>query len=281
MAVSLDSIGLTRHFTCMKKTYATSAQGIRILPGQWRPHYPFEQIAWVSPPWPSQEYIWLDFPEAIFTKSGLLYLSHVNPAFPSVFPNLPKVPWKIIPDGLSFQRRLPNGVEFGGQVTASSATTVALSLFIANGSNAPLEDITLQTCAFLRSIKEFSDFTGWNKYVHLPGIGWQSFARALNLAPAKGRYRLGWRKGPVAADLPVMAALSNQAERLLAMTWHKATYALIHNPAHPCMHADPSFTDIAPGKRREISGELIFFNGTLEQFGSWWKKRSATGKHNK
>ena len=59
-------------------TYETHAKGIRILPGAWRPHYPWEHIAWISPPWPSQDYVWLDFPEAIFTSQGLLFLSHVN-----------------------------------------------------------------------------------------------------------------------------------------------------------------------------------------------------------
>ena len=28
-----------------KETYETQAKGIRILPGQWRPHYPWEHIA--------------------------------------------------------------------------------------------------------------------------------------------------------------------------------------------------------------------------------------------
>lgn len=262
----------------MTATYAACANGIRILPGQWRPHYPFEQIAWVSPPWGSQEYIWLDFPEAIFTGSGLLFLSHVNPAFPVVFPNLPPAPWTIVPAGIAFRRRLPNGIEFGGQVTASSETTVALNLFIDNRSDAPLADIRLQTCAFLRGIKEFSDFTGWNKLVHLPGAGWCAWDRAVNSGAAKGRYRLGWRGGPAAADLPVMITLSNQAERLVAMTWHGATYSLVNNPSHPCMHADPFFPDIAPGKRRDIAGELIFFTGALDQFGAFWKKRAAAGR---
>jgi len=76
----------------MIETYETHAKGIRIVPGQWRPHYPFEQIAWVSPPWPSQDYCWLDFPEAIFTDQGLLFLSHVNPKVTAEFPDLPPVP---------------------------------------------------------------------------------------------------------------------------------------------------------------------------------------------
>jgi hypothetical protein len=49
----------------MKESYETHAKGIRILPGQWRPHYTFEHTAWISPSWPSQDYIWLDYPEAV------------------------------------------------------------------------------------------------------------------------------------------------------------------------------------------------------------------------
>ena len=50
-----------------RATYQTHAKGIRIFPGQWRPHYTWEQIVWISPSWPSQDYLWLDFPEALFT----------------------------------------------------------------------------------------------------------------------------------------------------------------------------------------------------------------------
>ena len=73
-------------------TYETEISGIRILPGAWRPHYEWEQIAWISPPWPSQDYIWYDFPEAIFSNMGLLYLSHVNPSIQSAFAGLPGKP---------------------------------------------------------------------------------------------------------------------------------------------------------------------------------------------
>ena len=127
--------------------YELHARGLRIVPGQWRPHYPFEQIAWISPPWPSQDYLWLDFPEAIFTDAGLIYLSHVNPDFPVVFPDLPRISWQAGADGLSFSRRLPNGVSFGGSLVAGSESTVSLELFIDNGSDQPLTNIRLQTCA--------------------------------------------------------------------------------------------------------------------------------------
>ena len=250
----------------MPDTYETHAKGIRIFPGAWRPHYPFEQIAWVSPPWPSQDYIWLDFPEAIFTNEGLRYLSHVNPTIHFKFPNLPKQPWQETDDGISFERELPDGVRFGGSVKKKNQQAISLELHIANGSPDPLRGITLQTCAYLRAIKEFSDFTLNNKFVHLPKYGWLSFPIAFGKSEEAGGYRLGWRSGKALADLPFMACTSNKDPRLVAMTWFEDTYSLIGNPDHPCMHADPYFPDLSPGADASIRGEIIFFDGALEEF---------------
>lgn len=263
----------------MEETYETIAKGMRILPGQWRPHHPWEQIAWVSPNWPSQDYVWLDFPEAIFSDAGLLYLSHVNPACPTVFADLPPVAWDARPEGISFQRELPNGVRFGGSVTRGDPAGAAeLELFLENGTDRPLREIKLQTCACLRGIKEFADPTEANKLVHLPGDGWRPFADVKDCGREDGRFRFGWRGGPASADLPVMATVSNRAERLAAITWYDATYSLISNPLHPCMHADPAMDDLAPGQRETIRGSLIFFEGTPDEFGDWFTKRWSASR---
>lgn len=261
----------------MKETYETIAKGMRILPGQWRPHYPWEHIAWVSPPWPSQDYVWLDFPEAILSDAGLLYLSHVNPACPTVFGDVPPVEWEVSPEGISFERELPNGVRFGGSVTRGDGAA-ELALFIENGMDRPLRDIRLQTSAYLRGIKEFADHTEGNKLVHLPGDGWQPFAEAKDCGREDGGFRFGWRGGPASADLPVMATVSNRAERLTAITWYDATYSLISNPLHPCMHADPAMDDLPPGQRQTIHGSLIFFEGTPDEFGDWFTGRWPASK---
>jgi hypothetical protein len=263
----------------MNGAYEVHARGIRILPGQWRPHYPFEQIAWISPPWPSQDYIWLDFPEAIFSDSGLLYLSHVNPDFPVVFPDLPRVLWQQANNSLYFSRQLPNGVKFGGSIVASSEWTVELELFIENGSAAPLTGIRLQTCAYLRAIKEFADFTVTNKFVHLAEASWIDFELAQR-TPESGKYRLGFRgTGPAVADLPVFVTRSNVTEHLVAMTWYESSASIMSNPKHPCMHVDPVFPDLAPQQRQTILGELLFFQGSLEQFEAWFKQRRRRQNH--
>ena len=253
--------------TSPRPTYDNDAKGIRILPGRWRPHYPWEHIVWISPSWPSQDYLWLDFPEAIFTNRGLLFLSHINPAAPAVYPDWPAAEWRKLANGVAFARTLPNGVSFGGSVTKASETAVALELHIRNGAAQPLKDITLQTCAFLRAIKEFAEFTRHNKFVHLPDKGWTRYSEATALPAGAGPYRVGWRRsGKLLADWPVLVTVSNQAERLVAMSWHKHTLSMVSNPNHPCMHADPQFKDLEPGESASIRGRIVFFEGKLAEF---------------
>ncbi len=245
--------------------YSNAIRGIRIYPGQWRPHYPYEHIAWVSPPWPSQEYVWLDFPEAIFCNLGLIFLSHVDP--PMDIP-LPQIKWSSFPNGIGFDRQLPNGVRFGGSVTLASDNTVGLELHLYNGTAKPLTNITLQTCSYLHEIHEFADLTNDNKFVNLANEGWVTLAHAKTLAARPGQpYRIGWRtKGKLLADLPVNIAKSNMADRYVAMTWYKDTLSMIGNPHFPCMHADPQFHDLDPDESASIHGKLIFYEGKLEDF---------------
>lgn len=249
------------------ETYDTQIGGIRILPGYWRPHYPWEHILWVSPAWPSQDYIWLDFPEALFTNRGLLYLSHINPQAPAAYPEWPPIPWKPVDGGLACTRNLPDGVAFTAQAVRGSDSSADLTLTLTNGSKEPLTNITLQTCAFLRAIKEFADYTADNKYVHVAGRGWMPYPEARHLEANGAPYRVGWRtRGTPLCDWPVMVTVSNRAERLVAMTWLTGTLSMVSNPNHPCMHADPQFPDLASGESATIRGKLIFFEGKLEDF---------------
>jgi len=166
---------------------------------------------------------------------------------------------------MRFERTLPNAVRFGGSLTRRDAHNVEMELFIDNQSNEPMQQITLQTCAFLRNTFEFSAYSQANKFVHVPGQGWRRFDDALAGEP-RGKYRLGWRGGPPVADKPVLVTQGRNPNRLLAMTWFEDTLSLVGNPAHPCMHADPVFPDFAPGRMHTLHGRLTFFEGPLEEF---------------
>ena len=260
----------------MIRLHDKATEGVKILPGMWRPHFPYEQIAWVKPPWDLHEYIWLDFPEAIFSDHGLIFLSHVNPTIVSVYPELPKVEWKVIEDGVSFERTLPNGVKFGGSVTKETDMKVALHLFLENGMDEPLKNITLQTCAYLNGIKQFNELTRDNKFVHLAEDGWLPFEVGREKKEVKGEYVLGWRRGDKIADWPIMITHSREKDRWIGMTWYTDTISMVSNQWHPCMHADPAFPDLAPRERADIHGSLLFFDGTLEEFTEVIKKDNPT-----
>ena len=53
-----------------------------------------------------------------------------------------------------------------------------MTLSIRNGSEQPITDIKLQTCAYLRAIRELSAFTMSNKFVHVANSGWVTFESA-------------------------------------------------------------------------------------------------------
>jgi hypothetical protein len=274
----LGAAGAASPFGLLRADDAPSlpSRGIALLPGQWRPDNVFEHVAWVRTPWSEPalpDFVFLDFPEAIFCNLGLLYLGHRNPRFPAVYGDLPRVPWKKERGKLYYDRVLPNGVEFGGRLGKVDPSIVSLEIYIENGSDGELTDIKLQTCALLKHTKAFSRDTADNKFVHTPAGGWEPFNQARRAKDEQGRFRLGWRAGPAAADLPVMVTVSDRSDRLIALTWYDAAYSLICNPAHPCMHADPALADIPRGMRETIHGELIFFDGTLEQFTDWFVRR--------
>ena len=252
----------------MGDTYETQVEGIRILPGQWRPHYPWEHIAWISPPWPCQDYVWLDFPETFVTEQGFPYISHVNPAIPSEevkFVTLPAVSWRRTENGLTYERTLPSGLWFAGSLTRKSETEVALALDIANRGSQTFTKASLRTCIFLRAAREFNQFSSANKFAHFRGEGWLSFEQVWSR-----EYSLQCRgtdaDGVVSPDLPVAVCVSSIAPRLVAMTWFEDTFQVGGNETRPCLHADPRLPDLVSGVEVNLRGEIIFFEGSPDDF---------------
>lgn len=251
--------------------YTKFITGMHIVPGMWRPHAHWEQVAWVSPPWAEDGYVWLDFPEVIMRDGEFLYAGHGPVGHPLVHHDaLPRVPWIEVENGIGFERVLPGGLAFGGTLVRHGESVVDMVLVLRNGTADPLCGLKMQTCAYLRELHDFDDKTLDNKYVHVPEKGWLRFSEAPRTNLDQARYRLGWRGGPLVADRPYMVTVSPEKERLIAMTWNDDTFSLIGNPNHPCMHADPAFPDIWPGQEYTISGKLIFHEGTIETFEQTW-----------
>ena len=239
---------------------------IRIEPGHWRPEGPYEQIAWVHLPWPGAGCVMLDFPEAVFSDQGLMFLSHESRCFKQLWPNLPKAEWTAVRGGIAFERRLPNNFVYGGSLAAASDQRVDLRLWARNEDEIPIGELKLQVCAYLPQAPDFAARTMANKWVHVAGRGWMRYPEALASGVKRGRWRLGWRAGLPSCDAPLIATESADGRRFLITEWGDATYSLTGNPDHPCMHADPVWPDLAPGRSAEITGRLECHEGTLEEY---------------
>lgn len=250
--------------------YDSAVDGIHIFAGNWRPLFNTEQIAWINPPWASTEFIWLDFPEAIKVKGVMWYLSHINPRIPVKYNDVRSVPWKVLPGGIYYEQKLPNGVRFGGQVIQKDDYTVDLELWIENGSAEYMNDIKIQTCAYLGGIDEFNQRTNDNKFIHSACSGWITLSDALQSECDDGKYYVGWGEGYKVADLPVIVTVSKDKEHIVAFTWWGNINSFIGNPKHPCFHSDPFFPDLGPYQSHKVHGNLIFFKGSLNEFKSFF-----------
>jgi hypothetical protein len=254
--------------------------GIKVIPGQWRPNFASEQIAWITPPWQSQrpeygqEFIYLDFPETIKIGKTLVYLSHVHPRFPAVYNySLGKVSWVTNRNQISYARKLPNGLHFDGSIAIRDSALAELKIGITNNTGRDLDSILLQTCAFLSPIQEFSTPTDSNKFVFIKDKGWISFAAAKTIKDDTGRYFLGWLGGIRNIQLPFVVVKSKNAGRYIVFSWMGNSYSFIGNAGHPCFHSDPWFPDLKKGARDEITGFLLFYEGELSSLEETLRKR--------
>jgi hypothetical protein len=253
----------------MDKVYDAFVTGLRIMPGMWRPHAVWEQVAWVKPPWSEAGYVWLDFPEVLISNdNSFLYAGHGPLQHPAIRHGvLPKIAWRQTSNGIMFERKLPGELAFGGNLTQCNECSVKMELHVKNHGKIRIPPFIMQTCAFLRLVDEFAEYTNNNKFVHVPRTGWMSLPKASKLPDGTGKYRLGWRGGPAVADKPFMVTVGRSGRRMVGMSWFRDTFSIIGNQCHPCMHADPAFPSLEPGAQYIVHGVLVFFEGTLMDFG--------------
>lgn len=183
-------------------------------------------------PWAPGDYVVVDLPEAIWWDgpSGreLLYLAHthIDTHWDRKGIKLEKMEWaETDKGGLRFERRLPNGVVFGTEVTPGREA-VRMAMWLTNGTGRTLTGLAVQNCIMMKGAPEFAAETNENKQ-------FQS---------------------------PVAACRSSKADRWLLTAWQPC-HRCWGNPPCPCMHSDPKFPDCPPGETVRLRGWLSFYAG--------------------
>lgn len=182
----------------------------------------------VFTPWDPTSYVVIDVPEAIFSNLGLTYLAHTH--IPTIWDQkkiaLEPLEWERHDDGrLTLHRKLPNGIEFGTDVTPET-NGVRMRLWLKNGTDQKLTDMRVQTCVMLKGAKGFEAQTNANKILKAPAI----------------------------------AAHSSDRKRWIVTEW-EPLHRVWANPPVPCLHADPKLPDADPGQTVETRGRLFFHEG--------------------
>lgn len=182
----------------------------------------------VFAPWENGGYVVVDVPEAIFTNLGLTYLAHTH--IPTIWSEqdieLEKLEWNRRENGnYDVKRQLPNGIEFGAEVTPTHEA-VRMTLWFKNGTKEPLTNMRVQNCVMLKGAPGFNEQTNKNKVNHKP----------------------------------YTACRSEDGKRWIIAAWTPCLRAWA-NERCPCLHSDPLIPDCAPGETETLRGWLSFYEG--------------------
>jgi hypothetical protein len=216
-----------------------SGSGLRILPypGGRHPRTGFLEGA-IHPqretkfslftPWDERSYVVVDVPEAIWSNLGLTYLAHehIDTIWSRDGVVLEALEWKRHADGsMDFERALPNGIVFGTRVVPGNEA-VRMETWLRNDGREALTGLRLQNCVMLKAAKGFHNQTAQNKVLRSP----------------------------------YAACRSEDGHRWIITAWDPLD-GVWQNPPVPCMHANGSLADCAPGETVRARGWLSFYTG--------------------
>jgi hypothetical protein len=251
-----DQATLTRELARLPKHEPPAAGGVRVLPypGGRHPRMGFlegalapqrETKVSVFTPWDPSSYVVVDVPEALWSNLGLTYLAHthIDTVWDKQGVKLPQHEWTRHADGsLSHERTLPNGIAFGATVTPGK-DSVAMELWLKNGTAEKLTDLRAQNCVMLKSAAGFTAQSNDNKRL----------------------------------EKPFVTARSADGRRWIITAWERCHNPWA-NPSVPCIHSDPKFPDLAPGKTGRLKGWLWFYEGPdIDQRLAQLKESTLTG----
>lgn len=203
---------------------------IGFLDGAIRPQRETKLSVFV--PWDDRQYVVLDVPEAIRRNDeatrGLLYLAHthVDTMWTRQGTQLEPLEWQRTSDGaFEMERKLPNGVVFGTRATIHQ-NAVQMEMWLENGSEERLSNLTVQNCVLLKGAPDF-------------------------ISNDKDRTIL---------SEPFLARRSDHPYRWLITAWEPCQ-RVWSNPPCPCLHSDPQFPDCTPGETKTLRGWFSFYEG--------------------
>ena len=231
------------------------------------------QAEWMKKP------ITLRLPETLHSSLGLLFIDHNRRDMPPLSWLDPFPAWKLDKDtGEVSYKAVAEGVEFGARVRPYDEE-IYIEFRVANRTDKTIERFYPQVCLSMKGSEHFGkprDVT--DTYTWIDGQ-WTSLARTTPTAEQKGRPPWlqvrtkdaapvrgkrenpdGWWIVDQAADVPVLARVSPDGKRLLAIAWEGAR-AVSTNSRIPCLHsAAPWIGQVKPGQEVFWRGKIYLMD---------------------
>lgn len=229
----------------------------------------------VRAPW-MDGFFQMRYPETMRTSVGLHFIDHDRRDMPPLSMLDPFPRWQLdeATGEISYWHKTPEGVEFGGRARPS-ADDIELEYRVKNGTDARLTQAHPQMCLTLTGSADFNrkldltdeytwidgEFTSLAKTTPTPEekgrAPWvQVFTLALEDFQGKRDHANGWWVVDQLADEGIIARVSSDGERLVAIAWEGAR-GISTNTRIPCLHAGPG------GTRPLAPGEEAIWRGTI------------------
>ena len=207
-------------------------------------------------------------PEVIFSSRGAVFIGH----------KMRGDGWEVSPDGMSAQLRhsQPGKVGIIG-ILKAGGDYVDYELTVTNNGEQPLGGVLASSCLATGGEPLFRDpeqrrtviitEKGWTPVSNVNrGDGLRNLYRKYRVAGTeydKAHPKLGQYEATTKAQSDLLAITSIDNQWVIAVAAQEGS-VLMSNAEYSCLHSEPHFGTIEPGKSIKRRGRLYFMRGSIE-----------------
>lgn len=204
----------------------------------------------------------------------------------------PGVKWMSDGEAWRFEHLNEGGLLFVAGEVRSAADGWHTALTVQNRSDKSWPNVAAAACLLLSSAIDYADSNRSRTYYRTEGrfqtFGQSSFdggqevyrmsrVKGVNLIERSQRHMAKWGFTRTPSDDGVIAVMHASTHRILTVTWESVNHLQANaKPAFACIHANPGFGPIAPGKSSTVKGSVLITDGNLET--AWAKALRSVGR---
>ncbi|MBI3857445.1 MAG: hypothetical protein HY293_17300 [Planctomycetes bacterium] len=231
----------------------------------------------IVPPWTDGGKLVVNFPEHLeYESRGMGILRHNDKA--------PRGRWEAAPDvrsaALDVESPTAPGVRVEGEAKAVGADRVEFRIKIVNGGKIPLPVVKPLYCWHYRELSGFPQWVDNFKHTFVLREGKPVALSEVATKTAQAKVKGGTVAGcdqqdngfaekqggliEAGLDAAIASVESLDGKRRIVVAWSPGK-SILSNANIPCLHADPFYGTIEPGRSAEARGVLLFTEKPVDE----------------